>query len=420
MNENRYAVGVDIGTSEVRVVVASVPMDNGQAESEPLTILGVGSCRSQGMRKGTVVDIKKIATSVDKAIGIAEEMSGFEISEALISINGTHINGRKSHGLVTVDHTRPIRVEDIDRAINAATQVKMPSNSTVIDVCPRLFKVDDQDGVRDPIDMEGLRLEVDIYMVTALAPHVKVLDQVSDQAHIAAMDKYVPSGVAASEIALTDQQRENGCVMIDIGYATTNIVVYEEGNIVDVCVLPVGSANITNDLAVGLKTDLDIAEQVKISHAVASSKFRRGNEAKLAIRIDNNLGQNKLEFDTELVDEIVEARLVELFELVNKELKRIKRQAGLPGGAVLTGGGANLRGIADLAKICLGMNARVYSPKGYKGVSEKVNDPSWIAVLGLVERAIGKGIVIGSNHHSNRPGLLGSLFSRLFRGQNNR
>ena len=415
MNENRYAVGVDIGTSNVRVVIGAIPA-GGQGEldaNRQLTIVGVGLQPNQGMRKGTAVDINKVAMSVDKAIGAAERMSGLNIGEAVVSINGSHINGMSSHGLITVDQSRPITPNEIDRVVDAAAQVKMSPNREIISVVPHLFRVDNQDGVRDPIDMSGVRLEVDAYMVTALTPHIKNLDQVSEKALLKPAKPYSPAGLAAANIALTDQQKENGAVLIDIGHSTTNIVVYEDGDVIDIKVLPVGSNNITTDLAIGLKADLDVAEQVKVEHAVASPKLRRGNESHVAIRVGSGQSQRRLEFDTELVDDIVEARLSELFELINRELKRIKRQANLPGGAVLTGGGANLRGIVDYARVALQMNARVYKPQNYKGVTEQIRDAGWTTALGLLEYSAESGIDMGNGSGAEHRGLIGGLIAKI-------
>ena len=421
MNENRYAVGIDIGTSNVRVVIGSIPAggahDGVSADEQTLTIVGVGSQPTQGMRKGTVVDINRVAMSVDKAIGAAEMMSGLNVSEAVVSINGSHISGMSSRGLITVDQSRPIGPAEINRVVDAAAQVKMSPNREIINVEPHSFKVDNQEGVRDPVDMSGVRLEVEAYMVTALTPHIKNLDQVAEKALLKPVQPYTPAGLAAANIALTDQQKENGAVMIDIGHSTTNIVVYEEGDVIDIKVLPVGSNNITTDLAIGLKADLDVAEKVKIEHAVASSHLRRGNEPTVSVRIGNGQMQKKLEFETELIDDIVEARLSELFELINKELKRIKRQANLPGGAVLTGGGANLRGIVDYAKVALQMNARLYKPQGYKGVTEQIKDPSWTTVLGLLEYSVEQGVSMGDGgEHAGSGGLIGKILS-LFGGR---
>lgn len=418
MNENRYAVGIDIGTSAVRVVIGSLPTgDQAQGDidqSPEITIVGVGSQPAQGMRKGTVVDINKVAIAVDKAIGSAEMMSGLNVEEAVVSVNGTHIEGMSSRGLITVDQSRPIGPAEVDRVVDAAAKVKMSSNREIINVTPHTFTVDSQEGVRDPIDMSGVRLESDVYMVTAMTPHIKNLDQVSEKAMLKPIRPYSPAGLAAANIALTDRQKENGCVMVDIGHSTTNLVVYEEGDVIDIKVLPVGSNNITTDLAVGLQTDLDIAERIKIEHAVASPQLRRGNEPTVAIRVGNGQVQKKLEFQTELIDEIVEARLSELFDLINRELRRIKRQANLPGGAVLTGGGANLRGIVDFAKVALQMNVSAFKPHGYKGVTDQIKDPSWTTALGLLEFSIDAGVNMGGTEPA-KSGLLGkiaSLFSR--------
>ena len=418
MNENRYAVGIDIGTSAVRVVIGSLPTgDQAQGDidqSPEITIVGVGSQPAQGMRKGTVVDINKVAIAVDKAIGSAEMMSGLNVEEAVVSVNGTHIEGMSSRGLITVDQSRPIGPAEVDRVVDAAAKVKMSSNREIINVTPHTFTVDSQEGVRDPIDMSGVRLESDVYMVTAMTPHIKNLDQVSEKAMLKPIRPYSPAGLAAANIALTDRQKENGCVMVDIGHSTTNLVVYEEGDVIDIKVLPVGSNNITTDLAVGLQTDLDIAERIKVEHAVASPQLRRGNEPTVAIRVGNGQVQKKLEFQTELIDEIVEARLSELFDLINRELRRIKRQANLPGGAVLTGGGANLRGIVDFAKVALQMNASAFKPHGYKGVTDQIKDPSWTTALGLLEFSIDAGVNMGGAEPT-KSGLLGkiaSLFGR--------
>lgn len=418
MNENRYAVGIDIGTSAVRVVIGSLPTgDQAQGDidqSPEITIVGVGSQPAQGMRKGTVVDINKVAIAVDKAIGLAEMMSGLNVEEAVVSVNGTHIEGMSSRGLITVDQSRPIGPAEVDRVVDAAAKVKMSSNREIINVTPHTFTVDSQEGVRDPIDMSGVRLESDVYMVTAMTPHIKNLDQVSEKAMLKPIKPYSPAGLAAANIALTDRQKENGCIMIDIGHSTTNLVVYEEGDVIDIKVLPVGSNNITTDLAVGLQTDLDIAERIKVEHAVASPQLRRGNEPTVAIRVGNGQVQKKLEFQTELIDEIVEARLSELFDLINRELRRIKRQANLPGGAVLTGGGANLRGIVDFAKVALQMNASAFKPHGYKGVTDQIKDPSWTTALGLLEFSIDAGVNMGGAEPA-KSGLLNkiaSLFGR--------
>lgn len=381
MDENRYAVGIDLGTKSAKVVIASIHSGE-ESGSSGLTIVGVGERLTTGMRKGAVVDITRVSEALDGALSDAERMSGQRVENATVAINGSHIAGVNSRGVVAVNGSHQIiGSEEVDRVIDAATIVKLAPNRKILDVKPRSFTVDNQEGVRDPIEMTGVRLEVDAYVITALTPHIKNVDQVIEKNTITNHGEYVPACLASSRLALSEQQKENGAVAIDIGYATTSMVVYEEGDIIDIKVLPVGSNNITTDLAIGLKTDLDIAEQVKLQHAVAAPELRRGKDEILSVKI----GDRKLNFDTATVDEIVEARLGELFDMINKELRQIKKQANLPGGAVITGGGAKLRGMADYAKAVLSMNTSIFTPKSYKGVTDQVNDSAWTTALGLVE-----------------------------------
>ncbi len=386
--ENKYAVGIDIGTGSVKVVIGALPVE-GAADAMTVrpNIIGVGVRQGMGMRKGIIVDIDKVVDAVDKALADAEGMSGVHVDSATVSINGTNIMGMPSRGMVAVNNPKQIITqEEINRVLEAATIVKLAANRVIIDTQARTYKVDNQDGVRNPIDMTGMRLEVDAYVTTALMPQLRNVEQVMGQLNVLPHKPYIPAGLAAARIAMTDQQRENGAVLIEIGHSTTSMVVYEEGDIIDVKVFPVGSNNITTDLAIGLKTDLDIAEQIKLQHAVASSSLRRGHEDVLAIKVTTATGETrKIGFKSAVVDDIVEARLEEMFELINKELRRIKKAANLPGGAILTGGGANLRGIADYAKMALQMNARVYKPHGYKDVSGKISNPAFTTAVGLME-----------------------------------
>lgn len=414
MEQNRYAVGVDVGTGTVRVVMGALPQGETD-DSTQITIVGVGEAPAAGMRKGVVVDANRAASSIDRAVGEAEKVSGADINDATIGINGSSITGMSSHGMVTVDQSRPIGEPEISRVVDAATQVKLQPNRQIIDVTPHTYIVDGQDGVRDPVGMTGIRFETDVYMVTAQMPNIKNLDLAAERAMVRPQKAYVPVGMAAALMALSDKQKENGAVLIDVGHSTTNVVVYEEGDIIDIRVLPVGSNNITADLAIGLKCDLDTAEKVKTLHAVASPDLRRGNETTVAVRLSD--GAPKQEFSTELIDEIVAARLDELFELVSRELKRIHRAGSLPGGAVLSGGGANLRGIDNFVRDALGMNTSIYRPKGYRGIGDKIKDPAWATALGLMRLSAESGALTeeGSSHSGGLGGLftkLGGLFGR--------
>lgn len=372
---SNYAVGLDIGTTTVRCVVGH--RDEGAASP---TIIGIGEASNSGMRKGVVVNLVTTAQAVDKALEEAERVSGHQIDGATISINGSHVLGMSSKGVVAVgsrDHE--ISEEDLARVEDAATVVQLPANREILDVTPRSFSLDDQDNIRDPIGMNGVRLEVDAYVITALTPNLKNLLKVADMTKTS-VHHSVPAGLAAAHAVLTDQQKENGVILIDIGGTTTNLAVYDEGDLQHVAVLPVGGVNITNDLAVGLKVDLDIAEKVKLEHAVAVSDARKDSQKKVTIKTKSQT----YDFETATIDDVVEARLEEIFEAVNDELKNIGRQANLPGGVVLTGGSSQIKGIENYAKDALQLAVKIGASEGFGGVAENITKPQYATSVGLM------------------------------------
>ena len=376
MQENsRYAVGLDVGTTTVRCVVGHVE----GAQVLP-TIIGVSECPNSGMRKGTVVNLVNAASAIDKALEDAERMSGHEIHEATLSVNGSHIIGMSSRGVIAVGSGgHEINEADLARVEEAATVVQLPANREILEVTPRSYQLDGQDNIKDPLGMTGVRLEVDAHVITALAPHLKNLHKACEMTETRARSTIV-AGLAAARAVVSDQQTENGVVLIDIGGTTTNLAVYEEGDLQHVAVIPMGSVNITNDLAIGLKTDLDVAETVKLQHATANPVTRKDTGDTARVRIE----KISYEFSVADIDMIVEARLEEIFELINKELKSIGRAAKLPGGAVLTGGGSQLAGMADYARNALQLSARIGRCAEFAGVSEKVNTPAWSTAVGLM------------------------------------
>lgn len=372
---SRYAVGLDIGTTTVRCVVGHVDGPQGTP-----TIIGVGDCTNSGMRKGTVVNLVNAASAIDKALESAERMSGHDIHDATVSINGSHIVGMSSKGVIAVGSaSHEITDEDLARVKDAATVVQLPANREILEVTPRSYELDGQDNIKDPIGMTGVRLEVDAHVITALGPHLKNLVKSCEMTETNPRATIV-AGLAAARAVVSDQQTENGVLLVDIGGTTTNIAVYEEGDLQHVAVLPIGGVNITNDLAIGLKTDLDVAEQVKLQHGTAWPKSRKSAQDSVTVKIDKRTH----EFAIDDVDMIIEARLDELFELVTKELKSIGRAAKLPGGVVLSGGGAQLSGITEYAKEALQLSARVGESEEFSGVADKVKNPAWNTALGLM------------------------------------
>lgn len=268
MQENsRYVVGIDIGTTAVRCVIGHLDGTTGTP-----TIVGVGQAANSGMRKGTVVNLSGPAQAIDTALGEAERMSGYQVNGAVLSINGAHILSTKTDGMIAVgamDHQ--ITPEDLGRIEEVATIGKVPANREILEVVPHSYRLDGQDNIKDPIGMTGTRLEINANVISALSPQLQNLQKAADMAKVEA-HATVPSVLAAARAVLTEQQRENGVAVIDMGGATTSLAIFEEGDLQYVAVVPVGGANITNDLAIGLKTDPEVAEKVKLTHAVATAR----------------------------------------------------------------------------------------------------------------------------------------------------
>lgn len=365
-------VGLDIGTSTIRCVVGMVDPNN----PGKISVLGHGSAPNIGMRKGVVVHVDDAAEAIIQAVTEAERLSGIRINGATVNVNGSHISGINSKGVIAISAAnREITPDDRFRVEEAATIVKLPPNREIIQVFAKNYRLDGQDNIKDPVGMHGVRLEVDTHIVSAATPNLRNLDMALEKAQVAPHN-HTLSSLAAAEAVLSRQQKEAGTVLIDIGAGTTNIVVLEDGEVQHVAVLPIGGAHITNDLAIGLKTDLDVAEAVKIHHA----SLTPSNKMSVRIKVNN---QEHL-FKAEDITLITEARVEELFEYVNKELTRIHRAHKLPGGVVLVGGTAKLPGIAEFAKDKLQLAARVGKLQSVTGLVDTVADPSYGTSVGLM------------------------------------
>jgi cell division protein FtsA len=361
------------------------------------TIVGVGKAPNTGMRKGVVSHLQGPGAAIDDALGEAERMSGYQVDVASMSINGAHILSTKADGMIAVgaaDHE--ITRDDLARIEDVATVGKVPPNREILEVIPHAYRLDGQDNIKDPLGMAGTRLEIQANVVSALAPHLHNLQKSADLAKVAPR-LIIPSAIASAKAVLNESQMENGVAVIDMGGATTSVAVFEEGDLQYVGVVPLGGSNITNDLAIGLKTDPEIAEKVKLSHAVAM--IRKEHEG-ISLKHDKEV----LTFDSNEIDEIVDARLEEIFEAVQKELKKAGRAGKLPSGVVLTGGTANMKHMADYAKQALGLAARVGKPAGYGGVSDDAEKPEFAAAVGLM-LADAEGAPVAAKGHGMHLGL---------------
>lgn len=368
-----HFIGLDIGTSSVRCVVGMV---DSQDPAHP-SIIGHGSAPNLGMRRGVVVHVDDVVEAIVHAVTEAERVSGIQIHNATVNINGSHVTGMNSKGVIAISTAnKEITAEDRLRAEEAATIVKLPPNREIIQVFAKNYRLDGQDNIKDPVGMQGVRLEVDTHIVTAASPNLKSLSLALEKANIAASHHTVTS-LAAAEAVLNRQQKESGTLLLDIGAGTTNLTVIEDGEVQHVAVLPLGGLNITNDLAIGLKTDLDVAEQVKLKHATLEGEPKIGSVS--VVHEDKTHV-----FEAEDIRMITEARVEEILEYVDKELKKIHRSRKLPGGVVIVGGTANLPGIADFAKEKLELASRVGALQPLSGLMDTVQDPAYAGAVGLM------------------------------------
>jgi cell division protein FtsA len=358
-----HFIGLDIGTSSVRCVVG---MFDPNGSSMP-SIIGHGQAPNQGMRRGAVVHVDDVAVAIVHAVTEAERISGTSIKRATVNVNGANVSGLNSEGVIAISAAnREITVEDRMRVEEAATIVNLPPNREIVQFFAKNYSLDGQRNIKDPIGMTGVRLEVDAHIVTAASPNLRNLDMALEKAEVYAQHHTV-SGLAAAEAVLTRQQKEAGTAPIDIGAGTTNLIVFEDGEV----------QHITNDLAIGLKTDLDVAEAVKLQHADLHTEPKRMNAIV-------KVGDKAYNFQFEELSLIIEARVEELLEYVDKELYKIKRSRKLPGGIVITGGTSKIAGLDEFARDKLQLPARIGKLHNIGGLVDTVEDASFTTVVGLM------------------------------------
>ncbi|MDP9212311.1 MAG: cell division protein FtsA [bacterium] len=376
MAREHIVVGLDIGTEFIRVTIGQIAGE----EPDP-SIIGVGVAPAAGLRRGNVIDVEETVKAIAAAVEEAERTSGASVGSAFVNISGSHIESQNSRGVVAVSRAdSEVGAEDVSRAVEAAKAVAVPANKEIIHVIPREYIVDGQEGIKDPVGMNGIRLEVEAHVISAATPQIKNLGKCVYQAGIE-VESMVLSGLAAAQGVLSKRQKELGVALLDIGAGVSDLAIFEEGDVYGSAVIPIGGSHVSNDLAIGLKTDTDIAERVKLEYGHALPKDVRGKET-VDIGALAHGDENKVA--KKLIAEIVEARVTEILNHVQKELKALDRNGKLPAGIVLTGGGAKLPGVVDLAKDHLGLPAQVGFPSDLKGMIDKVDDPSFATSIGLM------------------------------------
>jgi len=375
MSKGNTVIGLDVGSSNVRVVI----LQKFEEEEKP-RVMGVGVALSFGIRRGVVADVEETVRAISDAVKNAERTSGIPISRALVSIGGSHIKYQESQGVVAIGKADgEITGDDVMRSLTAAETISLPSNTEIIHVIPRSFAVDDQKDIRDPLGMNGIRLEVNAMLILGSTPIIKNLSKCIYQAGVE-VDDMIFSALAAAKAALNKRQKELGVILVDIGGGTTSFAVYEEGDLVQVGVVPIGGGHITNDIAIGLRTSIDVAEKVKVNYGSAlPDEIGKKDQINLA-EIDQN---EEGEVSRHHVAEIVEARLEEIFTMIDKELRKTNRSGMLPAGVIIVGGGAKLPGVVDLAKKILRLPAQTGFPLELGGIVDKVDEPGYVTATGL-------------------------------------
>ena len=397
----RIVAGVDIGTSKITTIIAFQP------DSGLLNILGVATNTSRGVRKGQIVDIEEATGSIVESLEAAERMAGYSISSAFLSVGGAHITSQNSHGVVAVaEPQKEISLDDVRRALEAARAVSIPSTREILHVVPREFIVDAQEGIKDPVGMTGVRLEVNTHLVTVGSTALRNLEKCASLVGID-VDGFVFGGLAATTAVLTETEKELGVIAVDIGAGTTDVCIYVDGALSYSSVLPIGARNITNDLAIGLRISLESAEKIKLllntkePEMVTSEKreeWAKKEKGKESAQDDIDLsslhlaeGLHKVSKKT-LIEGIIKPRLNELFTMIGFEIKKSGFGGLTPAGVVVSGGGAETTGIVDTGRRNLAMQVRIGMPSNVAGLIDEVITPAYATAVGLVLYATKTGI----------------------------
>ena len=371
---NRMIVGLDIGTSKVVAIVGELSPEG------DLSIVGIGSHRSNGLKKGVVVNIDTTVQSIQRAIEEAELMAGCQIHSVYAGIAGSHIRSLNSHGIVAIKD-REVFAQDIERVIDAAQAVAIPADQRILHILPQEYRIDDQDGVKEPLGMSGVRLEAKVHLVTCAVNAAQNIEKCIRRCGLE-VDDIILEQLASSYAVLTEDEKELGVCMVDIGGGTTDIAIFTEGSIRHTGVIPIAGDQVTNDIAMALRTPTQHAEDIKIKYACALGKLAGAEET---IKVPSVGDRPPRDLSRQALAEVVEPRYEELFTLVLAELRRSGFEDMLPAGIVLTGGTAKMEGVVELAEEIFHMPVRLGAPQNITGLRDIVNNPIYSTGVGLLQ-----------------------------------
>jgi cell division protein FtsA len=399
-------VGIDIGTTKICTIV-------GEVRADDIFIVGVGIEPSRGMKKGVVNDIGQLTAALSASVHKAEKSSGYDIRQAFVSLAGSHITSLNSRGAVGLVGSRGVRAEDIDKAIENARTIAIPHNREVLHVIPRSYTLDGGDHVRSPIGMHGFRLEVEVHIITASTTSVANLEQAMQGAHVFP-DRFILNPLASGDLILTPQEREMGCVVVDIGGGTTDLAIFIEGTVWHSSVIAVGGDLITNDITHWMHVPFDVAEAVKVQYGSAQEKAVSQYETFDVQPFGEGLPMKVKHSDLAMV---IEARVTELFEMVQTEIKRSGYDGLLRAGVVLTGGCALLPGIREVAQQVLNVPVRIAKPEKITGMADALRSPAFSTSVGLLRLGLQLDSAVTPSARDGvlQPNKIGSLLTGFFK-----
>ena len=397
MAEARIYAGLDIGTTKITAIVAE-PEEDG----EGIRIVGVGTAPSDGLKRGVVVNLEKTTRSIQYAVQEAERMSGRTIRSVFTGIAGDHIRGINSRGVIAVSRKdAEIRPHDLERVIEAAKAVAIPADREILHVLPQEFIVDDQDGIRDPVGMSGVRLEAEVHIITGAASACRNVIRAAERAGLE-VEELVLEPLASADAVLTQDERDLGVALLDIGGGTTDVAIFYEGSVRHTAVIGLGGSNVTNDLAIGLRTPVERAEQLKLQSGCALTSMVRPQEV---VQVPSVGGRSDREVSRHMLAMMIEPRIEEIFELSKKEIRTNHIADLLGAGVVLTGGASSLMGMPELAEQVFDLPVRRGFPMGITGLTEAVCDPRFATGVGLAIHAH----LTGARPHTAERGVLSRI-----------
>ena len=393
--KDQIIVGLDIGTTKTRAIVAEARED-GKAH-----VIGVGTSLSRGLRKGVVVNIESTVESIRRAVDEAEMKSGTQINSVYVGIAGSHIKGLNSEAAVVVKSGEVVR-SDITRSIKAARAAAIVTpDHRVLHVLPRGFILDQQDGIRDPLAMSGAHLKVNVHIITGAVTAIQNLVKSVERAELDVIG-IILQPLASSEAVLTDDERELGVAMVDLGGGTTDLAIFAEGGVMHTAVIPVGGTHFTNDIAIGLKTPMPDAERIKTQFGCAMASLVKDDEL---IDVPSMGGRPSRSLSRRVLADVIEPRAEEVFDLVAREIKRAGYEGIVAGGVVITGGTSLMEGMPDMAERVLDLPARRGYPWGVGGIREQVDNPMYATGVGLILHALHHQDDLALNGRRSRRGL---------------